>query len=247
MLFPFIGEFTNPIITNQTISLSWIVNHSQMKMPIVSLLFLFTILACASKAQTNENIPSVKIGEQVWMTKNLDVNTFANGDLITEAKTRVEWNLASDNHLPAWCYYNNDTAVGSKYGKLYNWYAVADKRGLPPKGWHIANDAEWKKLFDNLGGIRKAGNELKSSSSWSRRGNGNNSSGFTGLPGGDRDASNNGYSGGYFGYINIYAFWWTSTQNNAKNALSYNLFQDGLVRRHFDLKGYGYSVRCIKD
>jgi uncharacterized protein (TIGR02145 family) len=198
-------------------------------------------------AQTNESIPSVKIGEQTWMTKNLDVSTFANGDLIPEAKTREEWNLASDNHLPAWCYYNNDTAIGRKYGKLYNWYAVADRRGLASKGWHIPSDTEWKKLFDNLGGIRKAGSELKSSYLWSRRGNGNNSSGFTGLPGGDRDASNDGYGGGYFGYINIYAFWWTSTQNKIKNALFYSLYQDGLVRRGFGPKGVGYSVRCIKD
>jgi len=213
----------------------------------VSVLIIFSALGMICKAQTNENIPSVKIGEQIWMTKNLDVSTFANGDLIQEAKTREEWNLTSENHLPAWCYYSNDTAIGRKYGKLYNWYAVADQRGLAPKGWHIPSDMEWKKLFDNLGGIRKAGNELKSSSLWSRRGNGNNSSGFTGLPGGDRDASNDGYGGGYFGYINIYAFWWTSTKNNIKNALAYSLFQDGLVRRHIGPKGEGYSVRCIKD
>jgi len=219
----------------------------KMIIRIASVFIIFSALGLICKAQTYESSPSVKIGEQVWMTKNLDVSTFANGDLIPEAKTREEWNLASDNHLAAWCYYNNDTVIGSKYGKLYNWYAVADRRGLAPKGWHIPSDTEWKKLFDNLGGIRKAGNELKSSSLWSRRGNGNNSSGFTGLPGGDRDASNNGYGGGYFGYINIYAFWWTSTQNNVKNALSYSLFQDGLVRRRFDLKGVGYSVRCIKD
>ena len=216
-------------------------------MQIASVLFLFTTMIMVCNAQSNESVPSVKIGDQVWMTKNLDISTFANGDLIPEAKTRVEWNLASDNHLPAWCHYNNDTAVGRKYGKLYNWYAVTDRRSIAPTGWHIPSDAEWKILFDHLGGIKKAGNELKSSSLWSRRGNGNNSSGFTGLPGGDRDASNEGYGGGYFGYINTYAFWWTSTQTNVKNAWSYSLFQDGLVRRRFGLKGEGYSVRCIKD
>ncbi len=99
-------------------------------------------------------------------------------------------------------------------------FAVNDRRGLAPKGWHIPSDTEWKKLLDHVGGIRKAGNELKSSSLWSHRGNGNNSSGFTGLPGGDRDASNEGYGGGYFGYLNTYAFWWTSTQTSVKDACS---------------------------
>jgi len=213
----------------------------------IGLVLFMCIAFMICTAQINESVPAIKIGEQIWMSRNLDVSTFANGDLIPEAKTREEWNLASDNHLPAWCYYDNDTAIGRKYGKLYNWYAVADRRGLAPKGWHIPSDMEWKKLFDHLGGTRKAGNELKSSSLWSRRGNGNNSSGFTGLPGGDRDASNDGYGGGYFGYINIYAFWWTSTKNKVKDALSYSLFQDGLVRRRFSQKGEGYSVRCIKD
>jgi uncharacterized protein (TIGR02145 family) len=212
-----------------------------------SAFIFFSILGIVCKAQTYEDIPSIKIGEQIWMSKNLDTSNFANGDLIPEARTREEWNLASDKHLPAWCYYNNDTAFGSTYGKLYNWYAVSDWRGLAPKGWHIPSDMEWKKLFDNLGGIRKAGSELKSTSLWSRHGNGKNSSGFTGLPAGDRDSSDSGYGGGYFGFINIYAFWWTSTQNKDKSALSYSIFQDGLIKRNISQKGEGYSVRCVKD
>src|SRR6478736_3339709 len=112
------------------------------------LLMCSALIICT--AQISESVPAIKIGEQIWMSTNLDVSTFANGDLIPEAKTREEWNSASDNHLPAWCYYNNDTAIGNKYGKLYNWYAAADRRGLAPKGWHIPSDLEWKKLLDNL-------------------------------------------------------------------------------------------------
>ena len=67
---------------------------------------------------------SVKIGTQVWMTKNLNLDKFRNGDPIPKAETFEQWKKAGDNKQPAWCYYNNDPANGVKYGKLYNWYAV---------------------------------------------------------------------------------------------------------------------------
>ncbi len=79
----------------------------------------------------------VKIGNQVWTSKNLDVEQFNNGDKIPEAKTNEEWNLANKNKTSAWCYYDNDNKNGMKYGKLYNWYAITDPRGIAPKGWHI--------------------------------------------------------------------------------------------------------------
>jgi len=111
--------------------------------------------------QTGPN-KSVKIGTQVWMTKNLDVSVFRNGDTIPEAKTNIEWIKAGDNQQPAWCYYDNDPANGAKYGKLYNWYAVNDSRGLAPTGWHVPSDAEWTQLKDFLGGIEVAGTKMKS-------------------------------------------------------------------------------------
>ena len=95
---------------------------------------------------------SVTIGKQVWMTKNLDVGTFRNGYPIPEAKTNEEWVNAGLNKQPAWCYYQNDPTNGEKYGKLYNWYAVNDSRGLTPEGWHIPSENEWEILFRYLGG-----------------------------------------------------------------------------------------------
>jgi uncharacterized protein (TIGR02145 family) len=130
----------------------------------------------------NANAQQIKIGTQTWTTTNLDVSTFRNGDEITEAKTDAEWNKPN----PAWCYYDNDPANGKIYGKLYNWYAVIDKRGLAPAGWHIPNDAEWWTLTDYLGGEAKAGTKMKSQSGWKNNGNGTNASGFAGLPGGCR-------------------------------------------------------------
>ncbi len=121
-------------------------------------LFLFVLIGTGSAIFSQ----TVTIGTQVWMIKNLDVATFRNGDPIPQAKTAEEWVKAGENQQPAWCYYDNDPANGAKYGKLYNWYAVNDSRGLAPVGYHIPSDAEWRKLTDFLGGEDIAGAKMKS-------------------------------------------------------------------------------------
>jgi len=195
-----------------------------------------SVFALQSIAQT------VTIGTQVWMTKNLDVSTFRNGDPIPQAKTDEEWVKAGDNKQPAWCYYENDPANGAKYGKLYNWYAVSDSRGLAPVGYHVPSDAEWTLLTDYLGGEEKAGDKMKSKQGWAEDGNGTNSSGFSGLPGGARPSS------GAFLYIGLYGYWWSSTEFNTYHAwpclLSCYL---GNVSRYFNVKEGGFSVRCLRD
>ena len=115
-----------------------------MKKTIIFLSMLF--ISCIMNAQT------VKIGKQIWMTNNLDVVTFRNGDTIPQLKTEEEWEKASKLELPAWCYYNYDPVNGTKYGKLYNWFAVNDSRGLAPKGYHVPTESEWAKMIDFLGG-----------------------------------------------------------------------------------------------
>lgn len=95
-------------------------------------------------------IKSVKIGDQIWMTENLNVDRFRNGDPIPEARTDEEWEKAGDNSMPAWCYYENNSENGAVFGKLYNWFAVMDSRGLAPEGQHIPNDREWLNLKENL-------------------------------------------------------------------------------------------------
>ena len=121
-----------------------------------SILFCFIILFGSCKDNKE-----VKIGNQIWTSRNLDVSSFSNGDPIPEAKTEEEWRAASSNQTPAWCYLENNPANGKKYGKLYNWYAVHDPRGLAPKGWHIPNNEEWSILIEYLGGEKKAGKKLK--------------------------------------------------------------------------------------
>ncbi len=104
---------------------------------------------------------SIKIGNQEWMTRNLDVDRFQNGDLIPNIESNEEWKKAGENAQPAWCYYDNDPENGKKYRKLYNWFAVNDPRGLAPEGSHITSQKEWNILVEFLGGFKIAGLKMK--------------------------------------------------------------------------------------
>ena len=181
-----------------------------------------------------------KIGTQVWTTKNLDVSTYKNGDAIPQVQDKEEWaNLSTG----AWCYYENDTSNGTTYGKLYNWYAVNDPRGLAPAGFHIPSDAEWTVLTDYLGGAAAAGTKMKSSAGWVSNGNGTNSSGFAGFPGGYRRYD------GTFVVIGRHGYWWSAAEYGSINAcfrlLDYssgNVYKTG----DFNLQD-AFSVRCLGD
>jgi uncharacterized protein (TIGR02145 family) len=182
------------------------------------------------------------IGSQTWTTKNLDVATFRNGDVIPEAKTNEEWEAVGKNKQAAWCYYENNPENGTKYGKLYNWYAVNDTRGLAKAGWHIPTDEELTKLSDYLGGEQSAREKMKNSSGW-KDGNGNNSSGFTGLPGGCR------YDYGSFSFVGYNGNWWSASEADEMGAWYRALYDDLFadLDRDVNVKGNGFSVRCVKD
>ena len=183
---------------------------------------------------------SVTIGTQTWTTLNLDVATFRNGDAIPEAKTIEEWAAAGDNKQAAWCYYENNAANGTKYGKLYNWYAVNDSRGLAPLGYHIPSDTEWTKLSDYLGGEESAGKKMKNLSGWLDEGNGNNSSGFSGLPG--------GFCVGNFRYVGDFGVWWSASEYDDSDAWGLGLVSAySNLHRDNSIKSFGFSVRCVKD
>ena len=109
-------------------------------------------------------LPGVTIGSQVWTTNNLDVKIYRNGDAIPQVTTSTAWAALTTG---AWCWYNNDSATNAAtYGKLYNWYAVNDSRGLAPSGYHIPTDVEWTKLTDYLGGLSVAGGKIRTTSGW---------------------------------------------------------------------------------
>lgn len=196
----------------------------------------------------------VTIGNKTWMAENLNVVKFRNGDTIPNAKSMAEWIKAGKNGQPAWCYFNNETLNGTKYGKLYNFFAVADPRGLAPDGWHVASDEEWTSLIAHLGGEDVAGNKMKTPSLWKNAGNivgpymeagssnGNNSSGFSGLPGGYRNYTGN------FESLSQNGYWWSSTEYSTTSAWAFYLsYYNGKAIRMTIQNSRGYSVRCVKD
>ena len=190
------------------------------------------------------NFKTIKIGSQIWMAENLDVDKFSNGDLIPHAQTRKEWYEASEKGQPAWCYYENDPANSDIHGKLYNWHAVNDRRGLAPAGWHVPSNIEWHELIDFLGGMATADEKMKSNKGWSAASNGNNQSGFSGTPGGYR------FVMGFFGRMGDSGYWWSATESkrNTKGAWYCKLdYYNSYVDSTIDLKGTGFSVRCIKN
>jgi uncharacterized protein (TIGR02145 family) len=186
-----------------------------------------------------DGIP-VTIGSQQWLNKNLSVTNFANGEPIPEARTMEEWKKAGENKQPAWCNYDNGVANGKSYGKLYNWFAVADSRGLCPAGSHIPTDKEWESLVDFLG--KNPGKQLKASTLWSQSSTETDSHNFTALPGGMR------YGTGKFESLGKESYWWTATEVSTSYAMGRSIRNiSALSYKANYRKEDGFSVRCVKE
>jgi uncharacterized protein (TIGR02145 family) len=215
----------------------------------------------------DESVDStVTIGNQVWMKKDFDKVVYNNGDTIPQIKDASEWvNLKTG----AWCYLDNDSSNLKLKGRLYNWYALNDPRGIAPEGYRIPEAEDWKKLVYNLGDINNkltskdsrnkiqkylailsnklslnkfeniVGFKLKKPIGWTGLGNGSNESGFGAVQAGDR------FEKGVFTHEN--AHWWSKT--NLQNGTS-TMFFVGLERRQIFLqdvnKSFGLSIRFIK-
>lgn len=201
---------------------------------------------------------TVKIGSQIWLAQNLNTDKFQNGDIIPEAKTNEEWMAAGKNKQPAWCYYNNDSNNGVKFGKLYNWFAVTDSRRIAPTGFHVPSNFEWKILEEDLKPY--PGTKLKSTKDWIGRYKSTNSSGFNAFPGGNRGKEN-------FYDLNRFTYWWSSTYDKVECSggdddiycgdITVNIFQlsysdqflsnriGNFSKNEFPLQGY--SIRCVKN
>lgn len=195
---------------------------------------------------TYTNIPpplsTVTICSQVWMTKNLDVTTYRNGDVIPYVSDATQWKSLTTG---AWTYMNGDASTNSTYGKVYNWYAVNDPRGLAPAGFHVPTKTEFTTLANCLGGDYVAGGPLKTTGTtdWlSPNTAATNSSGFAALPGGKR---NNQGLYIYFGYQGIF---WTSTEQSASGAWAFLLYYSSAGSASgYPEKMEGAAVRCVKD
>jgi uncharacterized protein (TIGR02145 family) len=216
---------------------------NKVLLAILSVVMLSAFGFIKSEAQVTDKdgnvYKTVTIGTQEWTSENLNVEHYRNGDLIPQVQNKNEW---SNLTTGAWCYYNNDSANGKTYGKLYNWFAVNDSRGLAPEGWHIPSDTEWTILTDFLGGA--VGGKLKATTLWqSPNTEATNESGFTGLPGGGRG------SNGRFDFIGKFCFFWSASEdvNGTKwnRNLRYNRSDVGRDGGNYEKDGL--SVRCVRD
>ena len=181
---------------------------------------------------------TVQIGEQCWFAENLRAENYRNGEAIPTDLGDSEWAGTAEGAVSV---YDGDIANLNSYGRLYNWYAVDDDRGLCPNSWHVTTDGEWTLMTDFLGGQYVAGDKMKTTYGWSNNGNGMNSSGFSGLPGGVRNDI------GAFYYASFDGLWWSSSPDFL-NAWNRGLYFDlEGVYRYSDSKSFGLSVRCIKD
>lgn len=184
---------------------------------------------------------TVKIGSQTWMAENLKVDHYQNGDLIAKIESPEEWYSLSSG---AFCIYNNDLENKKVYGSLYNWYVVQDTRNVCPIGWHVPSEDDWRTLIKFLGGEMKAIKLMKEigNTHWKYSDSGvNNSSGFTGLPGGCRTKS------GKYHEITLLGYFWSTTPKDINNSFRFCLGSSYSFPFLQNDNRNGFSVRCLKD
>jgi uncharacterized protein (TIGR02145 family) len=201
--------------------------------------------------KTGERYELVQLcNSQTWMKENLRTAYFRNGDKIPESQTVEEWNLATISGKPTWIKNNFSVIDQPDCGKLYNWFAVIDQRGLAPEGWHIPSENEWTTMLDCLGPKKGLGLQLKSTSGWNNKtmvsgneswdGNGHNTSDLNCLPCGQFGAFESGNLSGYK------SFWWNALEKN-KKATGMILNSNGKIKSSKFNPNKGYSVRCVRD
>jgi uncharacterized protein (TIGR02145 family) len=174
---------------------------------------------------------TIAIGDYIWMSEDLKVTHYRNGDPITNMP---EWT----NHTSgAYLDYSRTPGSSTKNDKLYNWYAVNDNRNLAPAGWHVPSLAEWITVITYLGGENVAGGKLKEEGTihWEDPNTGaTNESGFLALP----------FSEGDFGG------WWSISGDVYDTTRAFSLTLSNISSWTYfrnDDKEYTFFVRCIKD
>lgn len=208
---------------------------------------------------------TVMIGTQTWMVENLKTTHYRNGDAIVNVTDNKAWAVLLTG---ARCDYYNDATNGTKYGHLYNFFAVNDSRKIAPVGWHVPTIDEWETLIHyvdaHLGTSLSVAKALAATTDWTAYSDPeaigcnltlNNSTGFSALPGGLR-----GGSDGKFTSVTGSGYWWSSTQDDSTyssitvaryRSMYANLSYVNTLYNINDMYGYcrqqGFSVRCIKD
>jgi len=176
---------------------------------------------------------TVKIGTRVWMTENLKVTHYRNGEPIPNIKEPKQWDILTSG---AYCDLNDNPANTKAFGLLYNWYTAGDVRNICPTGWHVPSDLEWNELTTFLSGEKGPGGVLPGSAAI-------NQSLFRFLPEGFR-----GYDGEFTGIGYGGGGWWSATTGTAETAFYRNVNYNTASRQHMEgRKSFGYHIRCIKD
>lgn len=254
-----IGSIRNLIITSL---------HKPNVLKVAALsLSIFIIMFFVEDAFAQSQMDSdttVVIGNQVWMTENLNTSHFKNGEQIPEAKTAKEWEKAREDGIPVWSYYDGDSDNGEAYGRLYNLEAIQDERGICPDSWLVPTDSNWKHLELHLGLDKQevektgwrgdAGGKLKSGRMvpkshprWDLPNtDASNSSGFSALPGGYRTGNPNyaEQQENSFRFLGKEAaFWYAEGGGRALSSERADIFRGGPNLT----KGFGFAVRCVKN
>jgi uncharacterized protein (TIGR02145 family) len=233
----------------------------------------YKVMAAVKKSSefNKQNIPDITIGNQVWMARNLDVDTFRNGDKLFHAKSSKDWDSSINHKIPAWAYYDNDSVKGKIYGRIYNRHVIFDPRGISPFGWRVPTNDDWDELKANL----SEENErlIKSNNLWMKKDGAYeakiskhdfqiNQAGFNALPGGFRYGEKFWYSKrdtGLFGHIGKIAIWWTAPSQEFKDTVFSELDQISIDKpraivyssnklQSFQYhRGDGFYIRCIKE
>jgi uncharacterized protein (TIGR02145 family) len=198
----------------------------------------------------------VGIGTQCWFAENLHSDNYRNGDAIPGDLNNSQWTstgsgaqtVYGEGTSTVWVGSDDEVANLATYGRLYNWYAVNDSRGLCPSGFHVPNDGEWMTLEMALGMTSSQANSTgwrgtdqgaqMKTPSWG----GTNSSGFSVLPGGYRDP----VSGNFSDQGNA-GNWWSSSPEGIGAWFRYLNSGSSRVHRTSYPARFGFSVRCVRD
>jgi uncharacterized protein (TIGR02145 family) len=180
----------------------------------------------------------ILLGNKIWMSKNLSVTQFRNGDEIPTIFNILDWEMAGNEGKPACCYFENDETYAMQFGILYNWHAVEDIRELAPEGWRIPTLEDYMDLIESVGGEARAGHFLKSKTGWTE-GNGLDKFNFKMLPGGMRGGD------GFFSGDGFESDFWLRAYNHSE-CVCFSADQLDIMHSQ-SYKGNGHYVRCVKD
>jgi uncharacterized protein (TIGR02145 family) len=202
---------------------------------------------------------TITIDSLTWMAENLRTTHYRDGSPITEVTDSLAWAALKTE---ASCSYNNSINPDTLniYGRLYNFYSVADLRNIAPEGWHVADTSDWRILMDILVSQSIAGGKLKEAGTahWTEfNTDATNETGFTALPAGYRQDINAkskigdstyAFRAGSFYNLGNSANFWTGTTKNSTDAFGYNILKSGSgCYKIAYKKKLGFSIRCVKN